>query len=179
MRLEHALVMIAIAAAAVADAEGQLATTASRQDSALATVVRYSGSFGSTRPSLIKRLGKPSKIDVRAEANRAGYGNDSIFTLRYSGITFFIRQSGYDRKTELLDGAEQTKPPSSSPAALKIGSSTRRDVERVVGTTRDSSRRADTLFLTYPSPLIGADEWVVFAFVGNVLRAIRWVLYTG
>jgi hypothetical protein len=178
MRLRKT-VLVAATVAALADAEAQLLPGASRQDSALARVLQYGSSFGVSQRSLAARLGKPLKVDSRVEANRAGYGKDTIFSVRYAGITFHVRQSGYDHKTQVLEAVEQTSPRSPSPTPLKIGTSSRRDIERIVGTTRDSSRQADTLFLTHQSPLTGADEWVIFALVGDVLRAIRWVLYTG
>lgn len=145
-------------------------------DSAMRLVHDLGRSFGESREGIRKSLPRNCEESVRATPNQHGAGTDSIFVLRCPGARFIIRQAGPERR-EFLEYARLERSPPALPAGLQFGQSTAADLRRRFGAPLGRSVRADTLRLRYRVPLDGADEFVLFHLVQDVLRVVEWGFY--
>lgn len=133
-------------------------------------------SFGESRAGILAAGAMDCAETVRTTPNQHGYGTDSIFVLRCAGARFVVRRAGPDRR-EFLEYARLERSPPALPAGLAFGRSNAAELRERIGAPQSRSVRADTLRLRYRVPLDGAEEFVLFHLVSDVLRVVEWGFY--
>jgi hypothetical protein len=132
--------------------------------------------FGTTRESIVGRLGAPNRTTAEAEPNRHDASvTDTIRTLYYDELTFTFLEAGGNGREFLLEvDASGDRP---GIPGLAIGRSTRREIVAALGEPQRVDTLADTLALAYATPGEGAEDMVALLTVSDVLRRVRWAPY--
>jgi hypothetical protein len=144
------------------------------QDSLLVAFERVVLQLGHTRDSLERSLGRPRSITVE-EAENADGGRDSLITLRYPNIEFFLRKPLADGR-EYFSNVIVDKPWLALPGSITLQRTTRGELTRLLGEPHRVIQFGDSAAFTYDVP---RGPIVQFYFVDDVLRKIRWVYELG
>lgn len=182
MRIFTAMI---IGALATACAEGERPDRAEDDEVAGADTVAspverlydYGLSFGGSLSEIERTLGAPASVDTSLEPNRhVREATDSLFVLRYDGLTFELNRPGpVDR--ELLTSVAMTAADRELPGGVHIGSTTRDELSGEFGAPESARSRGDTTVLSYTPPGRAAERFVEFHLAGDTLRRVRWVPY--
>lgn len=181
MRIVAMLVLGGIAAAC---ADGERLDRTERDEvagadgpiSLVERIYDYGLSFGEGRSEIEGTLGAPASVDTSLEPNRhVRDATDSLFVLRYDGLTFELNRPG-PVDGELLTSVAMTAADRDLPGGVRIGATMQNDLADDLGAPATRSR-GDTVVLSYLPPGVAADRFVEFHLVGDTLRRVRWVPY--
>lgn len=127
--------------------------------------------IGSSRSSVVARLGEPDSVVTRTVANRHDPAvTDSVFELHYVGITAEVYRAAYDGK-EMLTGLEIRDAQYMTPTAKVRPGTPVAALVAEYGEPTDSS--ADRLRYVCDECLVSGHETVEFTVAGGVVRGIR------
>lgn len=134
-------------------------------------------SFGESLAEIERTLGAPASVDTSLESNRhVRDATDSLFVLRYDGLTFALNRPG-PVDGELLTSVGMTAADRELPGGVRIGTTTRVALSAGLGAPNSTRSRGDTTILTYMPPGRAADRFVEFHLAGDTLRRVRWIPY--
>lgn len=152
----------------VAGADGRI--------SSIERIYDYGLSFGEGLSEIETTLGAPASVDTSLEPNRhVRDAIDSLFVLRYDGLTFELNRPG-PVDGEFLTSVAMTTADRELPGGVRIGATTRADLADDLGAPASTRSRGDTVVLSY-APTGAADRFVEFHLAGDTLRRVRWVPY--
>jgi hypothetical protein len=135
----------------------------------------HGSSFGETRRELLAKYGAPTRTHVDTLTNPHNKGLDSIVTLEFRQLHFWVRVAGGN---EFLQYAYVEREGYRVGPHLVVGASRVSDVRRRYGPSDVAETRGDTLRVRYlGSGPDEADGYVVLTFVSGVLRRIAWDFY--
>lgn len=148
-----------------------------RVTSPVERIYDYGLSFGESRSAIEETLGTPLSADTSLEQNRhVRDATDSLFVLRYAGLTFALNRPG-PVDGDLLTSVGMTSADRELPGGVRIGSTTRDHLTRRLGTPESTRPRGDTTILSYTPPGRAAERFVEFHVVRDTLRRVRWIPY--
>lgn len=151
-------------------------SSATLPDTNVARIFHWGRSVGSSRREISTRLGDPVSVRVEPTPNRHGPGLDSIFRLDYGTRVYWVRRpAGSER--ELLELAEYTERGQRLAGDVVIQKTTFEQLRERFGQPIEGKRRGDTLMVTYRAPGEGADEFVRFDLVKDIVRRVVWIFY--
>lgn len=137
----------------------------------------YGLSFGERISQIEETLGAPLSADTSLERNRhVRDATDSLFVLRYAGLTFELNRPG-PVDGELLTSVGMTSADRELPGGVRIGTSTREALRSGLGAPKGTRSRGDTTILSYIPPGRAAERFVEFHVVRDTLRRVRWTPY--
>jgi hypothetical protein len=126
---------------------------------------------GSSRSTVLERLGEPDSLVARAVANRHDPTvTDSVFELYYDGLTAELYRAGYDGK-EMLTGIVISDARFMTPLASVRPGSPAADLLAELGEPTESD--AGVLRYLCDACLVSGHETVDFTIAGGSIRAIR------
>jgi hypothetical protein len=165
-----------IAAAPRAVARSSANAISNSPDSNVARVFHVGRSHGSTRDELAARFGEPDAVRVDTVPNRHGPGTDSLFKLDYGSRIYWVRRpANMDREIlELVEIFERNQPLA---GGVVVNRTTFEQLRDKLGQPLEGKRSGDTLMVTYRAPGEGADEYVRFDLVKDVVRRVVWIFY--
>ena len=132
--------------------------------------------FGSTRDSIVQRIGRPERTTTETEPNRHDPSvTDTIRTLHYDELTFTFLEAGGSGREFLLEVDASGRRPQLP--GLAIGRSVRGDITAALGEPQRVDTIADTLALVYATTGPGAENIVALLTVDDTLRRVRWAPY--
>lgn len=145
--------------------------------STIRAVYEFGMGFGTTRDAIRGRLGVPERAEVELAENRHDAAAiDSLFTLHYPGLSFRLNRPGpVDR--DLLTDVLLTDRERELPGGIRPGRTTRAELEQVLGAPDTSTTLADTSIVMHTTPNPGAEEFVQFYLVDDVVDRVRWIPY--
>lgn len=182
MRKSMAMILGALAAAC---ADGERPDRTEGDDVAGADTVAllvqrlydYGLSFGESLAEIEEALGAPFSADTSLEQNRhVRDATDSLFVLRYAGLTFELNRPG-PVDGDLLTSVGMTSADRELPGGVRIGTTTREALRSGLGAPEDTRSRGDTTILSYVPSGQAAERFVEFHVVGDTLRRVRWIPY--
>lgn len=136
----------------------------------------YGSGFGHSRRTIGDRLGPPVETVAEPTQNRYVAAIDSVFELRYPGLSFLVYRVSADGR-ELLMSIWLTDPGHDLPGGIRVGRTDRAALLARVGPPAETDSAADTLRLWYQRPTEGAEEYVQFHTLRDTVRAVRWIYY--
>lgn len=181
MRILTAMILGALAAACSGDERPDRTEDDDVGADTVATPIEriydYGVSFGGSLAEIEGALGAPLSADTSLEQNRhVRDATDSLFVLRYDGLSFELNRPGpVDR--ELLTSVAMTAADRGLPGGMRIGTTTRGDLTGALGAPESTRSRGDTTILSYTPPDRAADRFVEFHLAGDTLRQVRWIPY--
>ena len=130
--------------------------------------------LGHSRAAIAKSLGAPQAMS--AEAGEGPDGRiDTLITMDYPGVQFILRKSAHDQK-EYFSNVRAVGPAFRLPGGLRLLTSTRQDVTRLVGIPPNTYAFGDTIVFSYET----RDGLVIqFYLLRDILNRIRWVYELG
>lgn len=148
-----------------------------RATSPVERIYDYGLRFGESRSEIEEALGAPLSADTSLEQNRhVRDATDSLFVLRYAGLTFELNRPG-PVTGELLTSVGMTSADRELPGGVRIGTTTRNHLTSRLGTPESTRPRGDTTILSYTPPGRAAERFVEFHVAGDTLRRVRWIPY--
>ncbi len=175
-RLVPALLLLAVSACR---SEPVLAPSGPPGDSSAAIAGLYDAglSYGATRPTVTRALGRADSVSTRPFPNRHDTtATDTVRYLGYGGLAYIFLQPARARHEFLLQ-AESTLPGRPDIRPLRIGSSTAASVRTLLGSAGRTDTLADSVALWYTRPGEAADDMVGLYFLRDTLRLVRWQPY--
>ncbi len=133
--------------------------------------------LGTTREGILARHGQPESVEVRTAKNLHVPGAvDSLFTLRYDGLTFHLNRPGPVER-DLLTKIRLMNQQMTLPGGLRIGETRSADATKRLGAPDAVDSVGDTIRNEYAVPGLGAENRVALLFVADTLVGVRWMPY--
>lgn len=177
------LTMVLLGALAVACAESDSRPeypdrpAGDRGTSPVERIYDYGLSFGESISEIEETLGAPLGADTSLEQNlHVREATDSLFVLRYPGLTFELNRPG-PVDGDLLTSVGMTSADRELPGGVRIGTTTRDHLTSRLGAPESTRTRVDTTISSYIPPGRAAERFVEFHVVRDTLRRVRWIPY--
>lgn len=151
--------------------------TAADPDLLIRRIYDYGLGFGQTLEAIRGMMGPPTSADTTVGPNRHVRGAvDSLFVLRYPGLTFELNRPG-PVEEDLLTSVSLSEPGHELPGRLRVGLTSREQLRRSLGPPDSTRFRADTSVVSYRVSGPAADRFVEFAVADDTVRRVHWVPY--
>jgi hypothetical protein len=145
-------------------------------DSNVARVFHLGRSTGQSRREIHAKLGDPRSMRADTVPNRHGPGLDSLFRLDYGTHVFWVRRPA-NADHELLELVEIFESNRRLPGGIVVNKTTFEQLRARLGQPIEGRKRGDTLMVTYRAPGDGADEFIRFDLVKEIVRRVVWIFY--
>ena len=144
------------------------------QDSLLEQLEQLILRLGHSRAAIASSLGSPQSVSTKAGEGPDG-GVDTLITIDYPGLQIILRKSSNDRQ-EYFSNVRAVGPAFRLPRGLRLRTSTREDVTRLVGLPPNTYVFGDTTVFSYET---GSGLVIQFYLLRDILNRIRWVYELG
>jgi len=142
---------------------------------ALPRIFEAGRAFGKNRLEIQRNLGKPLAVAVREVANRHGPGTDSLFTFRFPRTEIVLLRVSHDGK-EIVRTVTTWDPDRTFPGNLRMGRSSRQQIDVGLGRPDTVQQKGDTLQLGYYSNGV-VNDVVLLHMLQDTVRMIEWRFY--
>ena len=145
-------------------------------DSNVARVFHVGRSVGSSRREITATLGFPDSMRAEPVPNRHGPGLDSLFRLDYGTRIYWVRRPA-NADHELLEIVEILDRNQPFPGGIVVNKTSFEELRARLGQPIEGKKRGDTLMVTYRAPGDGAEEFIRFDLVKEIVRRVVWIFY--